>query len=174
MLVVPNDLEPLYDYDALIACGEGRLWRGGPRLPLPPMLMFDEITEINEGGGEFKKGLVCAKLNITPELWFFGCHFKGDPVMPGCLIIDALWQLAGAYLGHVGTRGMGRALGMDKVKNSGQVRPTGKVLRYEVHVRSVRGMGTGKLILADGRAMRDGTDVCAIENMKVFVGPVAD
>ena len=100
-----------FSYQDLIACGEGKLFSdGGPPLPAPPMLMFDKITRINSQKGEFNKGEVIAELNINKDLWFFDCHFKNDPVMPGCLGLDALWQLLGFHLGWLGGKGSGRAL----------------------------------------------------------------
>src|SRR5207302_507262 len=115
-----------FDYEDLLACGRGELFAEGPQLPLPPMLMFDRISEIAEAGGEYGKGLVRAVLDLKPDLWFFPCHFKGDPVMPGCLGLDALWQLLGFFLGWLGAPGRGRALGLGELKFSGQVLPTGK------------------------------------------------
>ncbi len=115
-----------FDYEDLLACGRGELFGEGPQLPLPPMLMFDRISEIAEAGGEYGKGVVRAVLDLKPDLWFFPCHFKGDPVMPGCLGLDALWQLLGFFLGWLGSPGKGRALGIGEVKFSGQVLPTVK------------------------------------------------
>ena len=111
-----------FNYDELINCGKGDLFGpGNAKLPLPPMLMFDRITEISEDKGAFKKGLIKAELDIKDELWFFDCHFQGDPVMPGCLGLDAMWQLVGFYLGWVGNPGKGRALGVGTVKFTGEV-----------------------------------------------------
>ena len=113
-----------FDYEDLLACGRGELFgAGNAQLPLPPMLMFDRISEIAEAGGEYGKGLVRAVLDLKPDLWFFPCHFKGDPVMPGCLGLDALWQLLGFFLGWLGSPGKGRALGLGELKFSGQVVP---------------------------------------------------
>ncbi len=113
-----------FGYEDLLACGEERLFGpGNAQLPLPPMLMFDRITEIFEEGGENGKGYMRAELDVKPNLWFFDCHFKGDPVMPGCLGLDALWQLLGFYLGWLGLNGRGRALGVGEVKFSDQVLP---------------------------------------------------
>ena len=126
------------------------------RLPLPPMLMFDRISEISETGGEYGKGVVRAELDVKPDLWFFGCHFKGDPVMPGCLGLDALWQLLGFFLGWVGSSGSGRALGMGEAKFSGEILPTVKKLVYGVDIKLVM---RSKLVLgiADGWLSADGS-----------------
>ncbi|MET0444686.1 MAG: bifunctional 3-hydroxydecanoyl-ACP dehydratase/trans-2-decenoyl-ACP isomerase, partial [Pseudorhodoplanes sp.] len=113
-----------FDFEDLLACGRGELFAAGPQLPLPPMLMFDRISELSEEGGEHGKGLVRAELEVKPDLWFFPCHFKGDPVMPGCLGLDALWQLLGFFLGWLGSSGNGRALGLGELKFSGQVLPS--------------------------------------------------
>src|SRR5437016_5791975 len=116
-----------YEYEDLLACGRGELFGpGNAQLPLPPMLMFDRISEIAETGGANGKGLVRAELEVKPDLWFFACHFKGDPVMPGCLGVDALWQLLGFFLGWLGASGRGRALGLGELKFSGQVLPSVK------------------------------------------------
>ena len=112
-----------FEYEDLLACGRKELFPEGPQLPLPPMLMFDRITEIAEAGGEYGKGLMRAALNVKPDLWFFPCHFKGDPVMPGCLGLDALWQMVGFFLGWLGSSGNGRAIGVGEVKLAGQIRP---------------------------------------------------
>jgi len=111
-----------YSYDDLISCGNGSLFgEGNARLPLPPMLMFDRITEIKSKAGKFKKGVVRAELDIKDKMWFFDCHFKEDPVMPGCLGLDAMWQLVGFYLGWMGEPGKGRALGVNSVRFTGEV-----------------------------------------------------
>src|ERR671929_190234 len=115
-----------FEFEELLACGRGELFGEGPQLPLPPMLMFDRISEIAEKGGDYGKGLVRAVLDLKPDLWFFPCHFKGDPVMPGCLGIDALWQMLGFFLGWLGSPGKGRALGIGEIKFSDQVLPTVK------------------------------------------------
>ena len=127
-----------YIYDELIECGKGKLFgEGNAKLPLPPMLMFDRITKIEENTGDFKKGFIKAELDIKDDLWFFSCHFQGDPVMPGCLGLDAMWQLLGFYLLWSGLPGIGRALGVEKVKFFGQVLPTARLVRYELDIKIV-------------------------------------
>ena len=127
-----------YDYDDLIKSSEGELFGpGNAQLPLPPMLMFDRIVEINENGGKYGKGEIIAELDVQPDLWFFDCHFKGDPVMPGCLGVDAMWQLVGFYLGWMGGPGKGRALGAGEVKFTGQVTPKCKKVKYRVDMKRV-------------------------------------
>jgi 3-hydroxyacyl-[acyl-carrier protein] dehydratase/trans-2-decenoyl-[acyl-carrier protein] isomerase len=143
------------DHEQLLACARGELFgAGNARLPSPPMLMFDRITEVSERGGEFGKGLLVAELDIRPDLWFFDCHFQGDPVMPGCLGLDALWQLAGFYLPWLGEPGRGRALGVGEVKFSGQVLRESKLVRYVVDVQRVV-RGRLALVVADGRTYVD-------------------
>jgi 3-hydroxyacyl-[acyl-carrier protein] dehydratase/trans-2-decenoyl-[acyl-carrier protein] isomerase len=137
-------------YQDLIECADGNMFGlGNARLPSPPMLMFDRITEISETGGDNGKGLIKAELDIKPELWFFDCHFKEDPVMPGCLGLDAMWQLIGFYLGWLGPKGRGRALGCGEVKFTGQVLPENKLVAYEIHMRRVL---TGRLVMGIGNA----------------------
>ena len=127
-----------YNRDELILCGQGELFGpGNAQLPLPPMLMFDRIVQINETGGKHGKGEIIAELDILPDLWFFDCHFHGDPVMPGCLGVDAMWQLVGFYLGWMGGPGKGRALGAGEVKFTGQVTPKSKLVRYRVDIKRV-------------------------------------
>ncbi len=139
-----------YNYDELIACGNGDLFgEGNARLPLPPMLMFDRITHVSSDGGANNKGQIIAELDVKPDLWFFDCHFKTDPVMPGCLGLDAMWQLIGFFLGWLGQPGRGRALGSGEVKFTGQVLPTAKLVRYEIDMRRVL---TGKLVMGIGNA----------------------
>ena len=155
-----------FEYEALLACGRGELFPEGPQLPLPPMLMFDRISEIAEEGGEHGKGVVRAELEVKPDLWFFACHFKGDPVMPGCLGVDALWQLLGFFLGWLGAPGRGRALGMGEVKFSGQVLPTMKKVIYGLELKRVM---RSKLVLgiADGWVSADGTIIYKASDLKV-------
>jgi 3-hydroxyacyl-[acyl-carrier protein] dehydratase/trans-2-decenoyl-[acyl-carrier protein] isomerase len=158
-----------FEYEDLLACGRGELFHEGPQLPLPPMLMFDRIPEIAEAGGQYGKGLVRAVLNVKPDLWFFPCHFKGDPVMPGCLGLDALWQMVGFFIGWLGTHGRGRALGVGEVKLSGQVRPTVKEIVYGVEIKRVM---RSKLTLgiADGWLSVDGSIIYRALDLKVGVG----
>ena len=141
-----------YSYDELINCGNGALFGpGNAKLPLPPMLMFDRITEINDAGGAFNKGVIKAELDIKDDLWFFDCHFKGDPVMPGCLGLDAMWQLLGFYLLWSGLPGIGRALGAENIKFFGQVLPSADIVRYELDIKrvinrgAVLGVANGKM-----------------------------
>ena len=127
-----------FSYEELLSCGRGEMFGpGNAQLPLPPMLMVDRIVAINEDGGAYGQGQIIAELDIKPDLWFFGCHFEGDPVMPGCLGLDAMWQLVGFYLGWKGGLGRGRALGAGEVKFSGQVLPTGKKITYYIDLKRV-------------------------------------
>ena len=127
-----------YNKEELLACGEGSLFGdGNGRLPTPNMLMFDRINHITSEGGSFKKGKVIAELDINPTLWFFDCHFKEDPVMPGCLGLDAMWQLVGFFLCWLDNPGRGRALGSGEVKFSGQVLPSAKKVTYEIDIKRV-------------------------------------
>jgi 3-hydroxyacyl-[acyl-carrier protein] dehydratase/trans-2-decenoyl-[acyl-carrier protein] isomerase len=155
-----------YEFEELLACGRGELFAEGPQLPLPPMLMFDRISEMSEQGGEHGKGLVRAELAVNPDLWFFACHFKGDPVMPGCLGLDALWQLLGFFLGWLGSSGNGRALGLGELKFSGQVLPTVKKVVYGLEIKRVM---RSKLVLgiADGWLSADGTVIYRASDLKV-------
>lgn len=156
-----------FSYDQLIASGEGRLF--GPdagRLPLPPMLMFDRITHVSDDGGSQGKGFLRAELDIHPDLWFFACHFEGDPVMPGCLGLDAMWQLTGFFLTWLGAEGRGRALGVGEVKFTGQVLPTAKTVTYEVDITRVINR---KLVMAqaDARTLVDGREIYVAKDLRV-------
>ncbi len=138
----------------------------GARLPSDPMLMFDRITEISETGGKHGKGFIRAELDIRPDLWFFACHFTDDPVMPGCLGLDAMWQLAGFFLPWLGEPGRGRALGVGQVKFTGQVLPTAKLVTYEIDIRRVV-RGRLKMVIADGRTLVDGREIYTAEELRV-------
>jgi len=154
-----------YSREDLLACGHGEVFgEGNARLPLPPMLMFDRITEISDTGGDYNKGLMVAELDIHPDLWFFGCHFETDPVMPGCLGLDAMWQLIGFYLGWAGGPGRGRALGCGEVRYTGQVLPTAKLVTYRINMKRVilrklvMGIADASLSV-DGREIYNGKDL---------------
>jgi 3-hydroxyacyl-[acyl-carrier protein] dehydratase/trans-2-decenoyl-[acyl-carrier protein] isomerase len=155
-----------FGYEELLACGRGELFPGGPQLPLPPMLMFDRISEIAEAGGAHGKGMIRAELDVKPDLWFFACHFKGDPVMPGCLGLDAMWQLVGFFLGWLGSSGKGRALGVGEVKFTNQVLPTVKKVVYGIDFKRVM---RSKLVLgiADGWLSADGNVIYRASDLKV-------
>ena len=154
-----------FDYDDLITCGEGKLFGpGNAQLPLPPMLMFDRITNVSLTGGSHDKGCIEAEFDIKPDLWFFECHFKGDPVMPGCLGLDAIWQLLGFYLGWTGAPGSGRALGLGGLKLSGQILQETKLVKYVVNIKRiinrklVMGVADGQVI-ADDQVIYEATDL---------------
>ena len=156
-----------FNREQLLACGRGEMF--GPdngRLPLPDMLMMDRITHISDEGGAFGKGRIEAELDITPDLWFFQCHFRGDPVMPGCLGLDAMWQLVGFFLVWKRNPGRGRALGVGEVKFAGQVLPTAKLVRYEIDIKRVV---ERKLVLAiaDGRVLVDGREIYTATDLRV-------
>ncbi|MFN7113035.1 MAG: 3-hydroxyacyl-[acyl-carrier-protein] dehydratase FabA [Alphaproteobacteria bacterium] len=156
-----------YTYDDLISCAKGTLFGpGNAKLPMPPMLMFDRITHISEEGGAHGKGELVAEFDINPDLWFFACHFEGDPVMPGCLGLDAVWQLLGFYLGWTGALGSGRALGVGEVKFSGQVLPEAKKVTYRLNIKRVINR---KLVLgiADGVVEVDGKVIYEAADLKV-------
>ena len=157
-----------YSYEDLISCGEGKLFgEGNAKLPLPPMLMFDRITEIKKDLGEFKKGYIKAELDIKDNLWFFACHFHEDPVMPGCLGLDAMWQLVGFYLGWIGEPGKGRALGVNSVKFTGEVLKNVKIATYEINVKRILKKEGTAVGLAHGILSADGKIIYRAENLKV-------
>ena len=157
-----------FNYEELIACGNGELFgEGNAKLPLPPMLMFDRITEIKKDIGEFKKGFIKAELDIKDNLWFFDCHFKNDPVMPGCLGLDAMWQLVGFYLGWIGEPGKGRALGVNTVKFTGEVLKSAKMATYEIDMKRILIKEGTTVGLADGILLADGKKIYSAENLKV-------
>ena len=154
-----------YTKEELLACGQGEMFgKENAQLPLPPMLMFDRITKITESGGEYGLGEIIAEMDINKDLWFFQCHFEGDPVMPGCLGLDAMWQLLGFYLGWKGGPGKGRALGSGEVKFTGQVLPSAKKITYIIDLkrvimrRLVMGIADAKMEV-DGRLIYQATDL---------------
>jgi 3-hydroxyacyl-[acyl-carrier protein] dehydratase/trans-2-decenoyl-[acyl-carrier protein] isomerase len=166
--IMPNRTrQGSYTKDELLDCGHAQLFgAGNAQLPLPPMLMFDRIVTVTKDGGEHNKGLIIAELDVLPELWFFGCHFEGDPVMPGCLGLDAMWQLVGFFLGWAGSPGRGRALGAGEVKFTGQVTPKNKLITYRIHMKRViqRKLNMG---IADGVMEVDGREIYAAANLRV-------
>jgi 3-hydroxyacyl-[acyl-carrier protein] dehydratase/trans-2-decenoyl-[acyl-carrier protein] isomerase len=155
------------DKDDLLACGRGEMFGpGNAQLPVPPMLMIDRIAEITSDGGKYGKGFMHAELDINPDLWFFQCHFPGDPVMPGCLGLDAMWQLVGFFLAWSGGLGRGRALGVGEVKFSGQVSPKVKLLTYKIDLKRVI---IRKLVMgvADGVMEADGQPIYEAKDLRV-------
>ena len=157
-----------YSYEELINCGEGKLFGpGNAKLPLPPMLMFDRITDINDDKGAFNKGVLKAELDIRKNLWFFDCHFKEDPVMPGCLGLDAMWQLVGFFLGWIGNPGKGRALGVGTVKFTGEVLQNVKLVKYEIDMKKIMSPGGTTVGLANGVVLADEKRIYSAENLKV-------
>jgi 3-hydroxyacyl-[acyl-carrier protein] dehydratase/trans-2-decenoyl-[acyl-carrier protein] isomerase len=162
-----NDRPTAFSREDLIRCGEGRLFGNeNARLPSGNMLMVDRVTSIHKEGGNYGKGIVCAELDIRPDLWFFSCHFQGDPVMPGCLGVDALWQLGGFFLTWSGETGKGRALGAGKIKFSGQVLPTAKLVSYTLHIKRLISRKLS-MVLFDGEVAVDGRKIYSAEDMKV-------
>lgn len=156
-----------YDYDDLIRCGHGELFgMANGKLPLPPMLMLDRITRIDEDGGKHGKGQIKAELDIRPDLWFFQCHFDGDPVMPGCLGLDAMWQLVGFHLVWSGYQGRGRALGCGKVKFFGQVLPKAKLVTYQIDMKRVISRNL-TMAIADASMAVDGREIYTAEDLRV-------
>ncbi len=156
-----------YSYEELISCGKGDLFGpGNAQLPLPNMLMLDRITSINDANGEFGFGEIVAELDITPELWFFNPHFHNDPVMPGCLGLDAMWQLVGFFLAWRGGEGRGRALGVGEVKFSGQILPTDKLVTYRIQIKRVimRKLYMG---IADATMEVDGKVIYTAKDLRV-------
>ena len=155
------------DYEGLISCAKGEMFgKGNPQLPMPPMLMMDRICEISSEGGSEGKGHVIAEYDIKPDLWFFECHFINDPVMPGCLGLDALWQLTGFNLGWRGMQGRGRALGVGEVKFTGMVTPKTKLVTYKIDFTRIIDRRL-KLALADGLMYADGAEIYSAKDLKV-------
>jgi 3-hydroxyacyl-[acyl-carrier protein] dehydratase/trans-2-decenoyl-[acyl-carrier protein] isomerase len=156
-----------YNRDELLSCGHGEMFGpGNAQLPTPNMLMMDRIVKITDDSGEFGKGEILAELDINPDLWFFDCHFPGDPVMPGCLGLDAMWQIVGFYLAWIGNPGHGRALGVGEVKFTGQVLPTAKLVTYHINIKRVIAR---KLVLgvADGVMKVDGREIYSAKDLRV-------
>lgn len=156
-----------FSREELLGCGQGDLFgEGNARLPTPNMLMMDRIVSITADGGDHDKGYMHAELDINPDLWFFDCHFVGDPVMPGCLGLDAMWQLVGFFLGWKGNPGRGRALGSGEVKFFGQVLPEAKLVTYELHIKRLI---ERKLVMgiADGRMLVDGREIYTAKDLRV-------
>ncbi len=156
-----------FNREELLQCGRGEMFGpGNAQLPLPNMLMIDRIVDINEEGGDYGKGGIIAELDINPDLWFFDCHFKGDPVMPGCLGLDAVWQLVGFYLGWLGSPGRGRALGVGEVKFTGQVLPTAKKVTYKLDLKRVI---TRRLVMgiADASMLVDDKEIYTMKDLRV-------
>ncbi|PRD44483.1 beta-hydroxydecanoyl-ACP dehydratase [Phyllobacterium phragmitis] len=156
-----------YGFEELLSCARGEMFGpGNAQLPAPPMLMFDRITDISETGGEHGKGYIGAEFDIKPDLWFFPCHFIGDPVMPGCLGLDALWQLTGFFLGWLGEPGKGRAISTGEVKFTGQITPSTKLVEYGIDFKRVM---RGRLVLgiADGWVKADGETVFKASDLRV-------
>jgi 3-hydroxyacyl-[acyl-carrier protein] dehydratase/trans-2-decenoyl-[acyl-carrier protein] isomerase len=156
-----------FDLEGLLSCARGELFgEGNAKLPMPPMLMMDRILKISDKGGSVDKGEIHAELDINPDLWFFKCHFLGDPVMPGCLPLDALWQLVGFFLGWMGGLGRGRAVGVGEVKFGGMILPTAKKVSYYVDMKRVI---LRKLVIgvADGIVKVDGKSIFEAKDLKV-------
>ncbi|WP_045860691.1 3-hydroxyacyl-[acyl-carrier-protein] dehydratase FabA [Teredinibacter purpureus] len=156
-----------YNLEELLACGQGKMFGpGNAQLPVPNMLMLDRITHISQAGGEFGKGEIIAELDIKDDLWFFDCHFPGDPVMPGCLGLDAMWQLVGFFLAWKGNPGRGRALGCGEVKFTGQILPSNGKVTYHINLKRVI---ERKLVMgiADGRVSVDGKDIYFAKDLRV-------
>ncbi|MEM8787158.1 MAG: bifunctional 3-hydroxydecanoyl-ACP dehydratase/trans-2-decenoyl-ACP isomerase [Pseudomonadota bacterium] len=162
-----TEMPTSFDFEGLIRCAKGQLFgAGNPQLPAPPMLMMDRITDISADGGAAGKGHVVAEFDIKPDLWFFKCHFLGDPVMPGCLGLDALWQLTGFNLGWRGMQGRGRALGVGEVKFTGMVTPATKLVTYLVDFKRIIDRKL-KLGVADGVMKADGETIYTATGLRV-------
>ena len=157
-----------YKYEELIECANGKLFGpGNAKLPSPPMLMFNRITNIEKEKGKFKRGLIEAELDIKEKMWFFDCHFKEDPVMPGCLGLDAMWQLVGFFLGWIGEPGIGGALGVNSVKFTGEILKNVKIAKYQVDIKRILKKEGAVVGLADGILFADEKVIYEAENLKV-------
>lgn len=168
------DYPSSFDKDDLIKCANGELFgAGNAQLPLPPMLMMDRITEVSSDGGENGKGHIVAEFDIHPDLWFFACHFPGNPVMPGCLGLDGLWQLTGFNLGWRGMLGQGFAIGVGEVKFSGMVTPATKMITYKIDFTRIIDRRL-KLAVANGIILADGEQIYAVKDLKVGLAAVKD
>ena len=156
-----------YSKEELLDCADGNLFGlDNGRLPTPNMLMFDRITEISDSEGKYKKGKIIAELDVNPELWFFDCHFKGDPVMPGCLGLDAMWQLVGFYLCWLGNPGRGRALGASEVKFFGQVLPTAKKVTLTIDMKRILNLDL-TVGIGEGSMQVDDREIYTAKGLKV-------
>ena len=154
--------------EELLECAHGTMFGiGNARLPLPPMLMFDRITKITDDSGKYEKGEILAELDINPDLWFFDCHFEMDPVMPGCLGLDAMWQLVGFYLGWIGNPGKGRALGVGTVKFTGEVLQNVKLVKYIIDMKKIMSPGGTTVGLANGVVLADDKKIYSADSLKV-------
>jgi 3-hydroxyacyl-[acyl-carrier protein] dehydratase/trans-2-decenoyl-[acyl-carrier protein] isomerase len=163
----PDNRKESYSREELELCGTGGLFGADTgKLPTGNMLMFDRIIEINDDGGLHGKGYIKAELDVNPKLWFFGCHFNDDPVMPGCLGLDALWQLSGFFLSWIGCKGKGRALGAGQVKFTGQVLPTAKLVTYTLNMKRVISRRLS-MVIADGIVSVDGRDIYSADDLRV-------
>ncbi len=170
---ITHQRQSSYSYDELITCANGDMFGpGNAQLPLPPMLMLDRITSITEDGGAHGKGQIIAEFDIKPDLWFFDCHFKGNPIMPGCLGLDGIWQTLGFFLGWMGGKGQGGAIGVGEVKFAGMVLPSTKLLTYKIDMKRVI-MRRLVLGVADGEVIADGETVYTMKDIKVglFASP---
>ena len=159
-----------FKYEDLIECANGKLFGpGNAKLPSPPMLMFHRITNVQEDKGKFNKGIIEAEFDIEKKMWFFDCHFKEDPVMPGCLGLDAMWQLVGFYLGWIGEPGKGRALGVNAVKFTGEVLKKAKIATYEINMKRILKKEGTTVGLANGILRVDGKIIYTAEYLKVVL-----
>ena len=156
-----------YNKEEILACSQGDLFgEGNAKLPAPNMLMADRITNVQAEGGKYGKGLIQAELDINPDLWFFDCHFPGDPVMPGCLGVDAMWQLAGFFLAWKGNKGRGRALGSGEIKFFGQILPTAKLVTFSLDIKRIIERKL-KMVIADGSVSVDGREIYTATDLRV-------